>query len=557
MSYQSIGFLLFSAVVILFYYLLGRKMQRWVLAAANLAFYGFAGVRYLPFLLTTMLVTYTMGRVMNGIYERSDTALAACGSAAEKKQVRAGAKKKAKRALLAGLLVTIALLVVCKYTGFILTSVNALLSPLGISQIPVFRMILPLGISFYSFMALSYVLDVYWKRYPAEKNFLTYAVYLSYFPHVVQGPIDRFGEFREQIREGVAFDTKNLVFGSELVIWGLFKKLVIADRLNLFVSHVFDHWNECSGLILFLGVMAYSMQIYADFSGCIDIVTGISEMFGIRLRKNFNHPYFSKTMSEFWRRWHISLQEWFKDYIYYPTFSSNLMRKVKKGLNDKGKKRAAGLFSSCFPILVVWLVTGIWHGASWNFVLWGIFHALLLIGSQVFEPAFGKAVKTLHINTESRLWRLWQMARTFLLCGLGRVFFRTADIGSAFGYLGRFFTHLFDKTVFSPELIAAAHTTVSAFRHHSLERLAKSALKLVNIDIGCGITPANVFMSLLAIIVLWIADVMQEKRPLREALSKKNPVIRWLVIFIGIFAVIIFGIYGPGYNASAFIYEKF
>ena len=557
MSYQSIGFLLFSAVVILLYYLLGRKLQRWVLAAANLAFYVLAGVQYLLFLLTTMLVTYAMGRVMNGIYERSDAALAACSSTAEKKQVKADAKKKAKRTLQIGLLVTIALLVVCKYTEFILTSVNALLTPLGIPQIPVFRMILPLGISFYSFMALSYVLDVYWKRYPAEKSFLTYAVYLSYFPHVVQGPIDRFGEFREQIREGVVFDTKNLAFGSELVIWGLFKKLVIADRLNLFVSHVFDHWSECSSLILFLGVMVYSVQIYADFSGCIDIVTGVSEMFGIRLRKNFNHPYFSKTMAEFWRRWHISLQEWFKDYVYYPVFSSNRMRKVKKCLNEKGKKRAADLFSSCYPILVVWLITGIWHGASWNFVLWGIFHAVLLIGSQVLEPVFSKALTALHINVKSRLWQLWQMVRTFLLCGLGRIFFRSPDIGSAFGYLGRIFAHPFGKTALNPELIAEAHTALGTLSQHSLGGFARSVLRLVNIDIGYGITLANVLMSLVAILVLWIVDVMQEKQPLREALSHKKLVIRWLVILIGIFAVIIFGIYGPGYNASAFIYEKF
>ncbi len=580
MSYQSVGFLLFSAGVLVLYYLLGRKRQKWVLAAANLVFYAIAGLQYLPFLLVTMLTTYAVGRVIGSIYERADAALPACTTAAEKKQVKADAKGKAKRALRWGLVVTIALLAVCKYVPFIITNLNGLLSLFRIPAIPVFRLILPLGISFYSFMAISYILDVYWKRYSPEKDFLNYAVYLSYFPHIVQGPIDRFNEFRDQINSGVVFNPKNLMFGAELLLWGLFKKLVIADRLNLFVSYVFDHWQENSGAILFLAVMIYSVQIYADFSGCIDIVTGVSEMFGIRLRKNFNHPFFSRSLAEFWRRWHISLQEWLKDYVYYPVFASGMMRRVKKRLTGKGRTRAAELFSSCFPILVVWLITGIWHGASWNFVLWGLFHASLLIGSQVLEPFFIKVREKLGIVGEGgRLWHLWQMIRTFLLCGLGRIFFRTADIHSAFGYIGRMFTHLFDKPVLSLEFTNAAGT-VSRLWRSSMSKLFQELRRMIsspgsfglsqgitglyqdfrtmlNADIGFNISLANILMSVIVIAVLWIVDVRQEKKSLREALARKRLPVRWLVIYIGIFAVIIFGIYGPGYDASSFIYERF
>ncbi len=554
MSYQTLEFLLFSACVLLLYYAAGRRFQRYVLLAANLFFYAFAGLKYLPFLLVTLLATYFTGRVMGAVYEKADEALAVCTTAAEKKEVRAESRKKAKKALLAGLIVTVALLAVCKYTGFVIRSVNSVLSLFSVPEIPVFRMILPLGISFYSFMALSYILDVYWKRYPAEKNFLTYAAFLTYFPHIVQGPIDRFNEFRDQIKDGVAFDTKNLAFGAELALWGFFKKLVIADRLNLFVSHVFDNWSAQSGAVLLLAVLVYSVQIYADFSGCIDIVSGISEMFGIRLRKNFNHPYFSKTMGEFWRRWHISLQEWFKDYVFYPVFTSERMRRTKKKLTAKGKTRAAELFSSCFPILVVWLITGIWHGAAWNYVLWGIFHAILLIGSQILDPVFKKTDEKLRIRTEGRLWRFWQMLRTFLLCGLGRIFFRSADVKSAFGYIWRLFGHLFDRVRFSDELIVAGRAFIQKFSGSKLLDLTRD---LANADTGYGISPANILMAAAAVLVLWIVDMKQEKGPLREALAKRNIVLRWFLIFACLFAVILFGIYGPGYDLAKFIYEQY
>ena len=557
MSYQSFGFILFSCAALILYYALGRKAQRWVLAAANLAFYLIAGPQYLPFLLVTMGTTYWAGLSMRRIYEQADTALKACADASAKKAVRAESKKKAKRALQIGLFVTIALLAVCKYTGFVTTNLNALLSLLRIPQVPVFRMILPLGISFYSFMALSYILDVYWKRYPAEKNFLHYMVYLSYFPHIVQGPIDRFGEFDSQLQKGIALDTRNLAFGAELALWGFFKKLVIADRLGPFVSHVFDHYQECSGLMLLAGVLVYSIQIYADFSGCIDIVTGVSEMFGIRLRKNFNHPYFSRTMAEFWRRWHISLMEWFKDYVYFPVSASNLMRKVKKNLSAKGKSRQAELFASCFPILVVWMITGLWHGASWNFVIWGLFHAALLIGSQVLDPVFQKINARLHIRADGKWRRLWQMARTYLLCCLGRIFFRAADIKSAFGYLGGILTRLTRGVSFNGELKTNFALLLPEIRAFHPTRIYTLGRDFLNTDTGYGITLMNVLAAALAVLVLWVVDMKQEKMPLRETIAKKNIVLRWLILFAGLFAVLILGCYGPGFVASEFIYEKF
>ncbi len=526
MSYQSISFVLFAGIVLLVYYLVGKKGQLWTLAFANIAFFAVAGMKYIPFILITALSTFWAGKKIGNIYSKCDEKLAICTELKEKKELRQNAKAEAKKVLQFSLVITVGLLVVCKYTGFIIMNLNKALAAFEIPQIATFRMILPIGISFYTFMAISYVLDIYWKRYKAEQNFLTYAVFVSYFPHVVQGPIDRFNEFKAQIEKGVSFSYQNITYGAQLAIWGFFKKLVIADRLNVLVSTVLDDWNTYNGVFLMLAFAVYSIQIYTDFSGCIDIVSGVSEMFGIKLRKNFNHPYFSKTMGEFWRRWHMSLQEWFKDYIYYPVSVSGVTKSGKKKLKEKGYKRAEELFVSCFPVLVVWMITGIWHGADWKFVAWGMFHAALLIGSQIFEPLFMKMNAFFRVDTENFGWQFWQMTRTYILCCIGRIFFRADSISIALGMIKRMllstnFSLLFDKTV------------------------------------SLGLDANGLWFSAISVLILLVVDMLQEKMSVRETLAKQNIIFRWLIIFAGLFAVIIFGIYGPGYDASSFIYEQF
>ncbi|MBE5774212.1 MAG: MBOAT family protein [Clostridiales bacterium] len=523
MSYQSLGFLLFSAIVMLVYYAVPGKYQKHVLLAASIVFYAMAGIKYIPFLAATTAVAFICGKKIGAIYEEEAQLLKACAVPAEKKAVRASQKKKALGILRIALLVTAGLLVVCKYTGFILENICALFS---IPQLTGFRMIVPLGISFYTFMAVGYMLDIYWKRYSAEKEFIPFAAFLTYFPHVVQGPIDRYNEFRKQLPgdEKLRFDAARITRGLQLTMWGFFKKLVIADRLNIFVNTVYGDYTAYRGLIFVIATALYSIQIYADFSGCIDIVSGISEAMGIKLRKNFDHPYFSRTMPEFWRRWHISLGEWFKDYIYYPVSVSNLSRKLKK---NKKSKKAGELAAACLPVTAVWLLTGIWHGASWNFVIWGLFHCLLIVLSILCADMNRNLTDRLHINTDSRPWRLWQMTRTFILCGVGRVFFRAPDMPAVAGIFRNTFSGL------------------------GLEFVAGKAL------FKYGVNRYHFYAAMVAILILWIVDLMQEKFSLRDAIAKRNIVIRWSIVFIGLFAIIIFGAYGPGYDASSFIYEQF
>jgi len=529
MSYQSFAFIAFSALVVFIYYLSGKKGQKWVLAAANFVFYAVSGIKYLPFLAVTMISSFLAAKRIGLIYEKLDADLSGVEDMAEKKALRNQAKADAKKVLGVGLTIAIALLAVCKYTLFMVRNINGVMSLFGGPQIEMFKMILPVGISFYTFMAISYVLDIYWKRYKYEKNFLNYAVYLSYFPHVVQGPIDRYNEFSNQIENGVSFSYENLTFGVQLSLWGFFKKLVVADGIGQIISPVFRNWQNSNGMSIAVALVLFSIQIYGDFSGCIDIITGVSEMLGIKLRKNFNHPYFSKTMPEFWRRWHISLQEWFKDYIYYPVSASSFTKKVKKNLKSKEKKRLEELFTSCFPILVVWLITGIWHGASWNFVVWGLFHAAVLIGSQVFEPAFAAVNNKLHIKTESFIWRIWQMTRTYVICCIGRIFFKAPTLSAGVGWIGRMLSSWSIGSFFNDFGIVGGDNILTV-----------------------------VLIPVWSIAVLWIVDVLQEKTGgLRKVVAEKPLVIRWILIYALIFSILILGCYGPGYSASDFIYEQF
>lgn len=525
MSYQSLEFIIFSIAVLLVYYIVGPKRQRFVLLAANLLFFLFADPRYLPFVVATTLISFFAAKKIGKIYAEADEKISTGEGSA--KELRTASKKQAKRILLFGLIPVLGMLVICKYTEFFVSNINGLLAAIHMKPIEMFKMIVPIGISFYTFMAVGYVLDIYWKRYPAEQNLITYANFAMYFPHVVQGPIDRFNEFKEQVALGVHFDYDQVASGAQLALWGFFKKLVIADRLGLFVDEVLGAWPKQNGLLLALTFAVYSIQIYADFSGCIDIVSGISEMFGIKLRKNFNHPYFSKSMGEFWRRWHISLQEWFKDYLYFPVSVSSFTKKQKKKLKKKGNKRGAELFATCFPILIVWIVTGIWHGAAWKFLAWGLFHAALLIGSECARPVFEKLNLWLHVNTETFGWKLWQMLRTFILCCVGRIFFRANSISDAFGIIKRILLN---------------------------SNLGGFLLKPLN---AYGLSFKSINVALISMLILLVVDNIQERVRIRETLAKENTLFRWIVLLAALLAVIVFGIYGPAFNMSNFIYEQF
>lgn len=542
MGYQSTYFLLFSAMVIFLYYCVGRKLQKFVILTASVVFILFYGVKYLPFVAVTLSAAYFCALGIRSVYRKEalilDSKASGCESDkvegdknnnthASNAEIKARSKKAAKRYLHFFFLISVGMLVVCKYAGFIETNVNWILAKFHIPQLPMFDIILPVGISFYTFMAIGYVLDVYWKRYEAETNFVVWADFLLYFPHFVQGPIERFDSYKDTLKNGVKFSIRNLSSGGGLLLWGLFKKLVIADRLNIFVNSVYDNYTSYEGLILALATVVYAIQLYADFSGCIDIVSGISEMMGIKLMKNFNHPYFSQSIPEFWRRWHISLCEWFKDYIYLPLSTSHFVKSWKKKLRSKNKVKLSNLFATIVPTITVWVITGIWHGASWKFVAWGAYYAILMVLGLIFKDTGIRLCNILGINTKAFSWKCWLIVKTFILTCIGRVFFRADSLDAAVSVFKRIFSRPAAEFI-KPDVITSY-----------------------------GLDSFNMIVAIAAIVILWIIDLIQERTNIREYLATENMIFKISVIVAGVMVVLIFGMYGPGFDASSFVYEQF
>lgn len=531
MSYTSLIYFLFVMCFFGLYYIVKSNYRWYVLLVANFVFYANAGWDNLIFLVSSIIVTYFVTLKMNNLQTESKEKISQGNfDRKEKKAIKEEYKKKQGRYLKIGLFTVIGILIVVKYTNFILGNVYTILDLFGFSNDRVMlKLIVPLGISFYTFQMISYMMDVY-NGEEAQRNFLKYALYSSFFPSVVQGPIPRYHHLAEQLFEGHKLQIENVRIGIMQMLWGLVKKLVIAEKLAVFVNEVYNHYQSYDGVILMLATVAFSIQIYADFAGCMDIVTGTARLFGIKLQANFIRPYFSKTMPEFWRRWHASLGTWFKDYVFYPFSISDISLKLNKGARNKFGNEVGRIVAASMPILVVWSLTGIWHGAEWKYVAWGLFHGTLIILSTIFTPYNDKLSEKLHINRESWWFKLFQMARTFTLCCIGRVFFRADNMAAAIGI----FKHSFAAT--------------------GLWRIMDGNL------FKYGLSKRAMFVVAVLVFVMLIVSIAEERakdKTIAEILDTKHVVIRFVVLYILFFTVLVFGSYGPGDEAANFIYEQF
>ena len=530
MSVTSLNYFGFVAVLLLLYYILPKKCQWVILLLGSIVFYLTYDIRYFIFLGSSILITWLIALFMQKKNDRQKEELKAEGLDKEgKTAIKNRYKKKKRRLLVLNVIILVGLLYFCKYTNFTLDNIKALSKLFGFKfKKPEVNIILPLGISFYTFQAIGYIVDVQKEKVTAEKNPLKYALFISFFPQVVQGPIARFKDLAPQLSGEHKFEFKNIEFGFELMLYGLFKKLVLADRISVIVSTTLGNWSTFGEFELILAIVLYSVQIYADFSGCMDIITGVAKMFGIDLSKNFDHPYFSKTIPEFWRRWHISLGTWFKDYVFFPISVSgwfqNLNRKIRKGMGAEASRIITGII----PITVVWFVTGFWHGASWKFIAWGLYHGLLIALGMALGPHINKLCDKLKMKRDCFSFRLFQMTRTFILCCIGRVFFISNGLKDGFNLLGHIWTHndpwvLLNGTLFD----------------------------------NTGLDVYDYVIVFLSILVVWAVSMMQERFKVREKLAEQNLVFRWLIVYAAIFIILIFGMYGEGYVASDFLYRDF
>ncbi|WP_310557735.1 MBOAT family O-acyltransferase [Flavobacterium sp.] len=409
MLFNSLSFLLFLPIVFAIYWLVNKKslhLQNLLLLLASYFFYACWDWRFLFLLLFSTGLDYFAGIKM------------------------AEAKSQGNRTSWFWLSVVINLgfLGVFKYYNFFADSFAEALAGLGFqANFWTLNVILPVGISFYTFHGLSYVIDIYKERIQPERNVVTYSLFVAYFPLLVAGPIERATHLLPQIKKRRFFDYSKAVDGVHQIIWGLFKKIVIADNCALYANDIIDHYESMNSLSLFLGAIYFSFQIYGDFSGYSDIAVGTSKLFGIDLLRNFNYPYFSRDIAEFWRRWHISLSSWFRDYLYIPLGGS------------KG-----GMLMKIRNTFIIFLVSGFWHGANWTFIVWGALHAVFFLPllltqrnrNNIESVAKGKSLATLH--------EFIAIASTFCLTSFAWIFFRAKTVTDAFGYLKNMFSFNFE-----------------------------------------------------------------------------------------------------------------
>ncbi|WP_264535031.1 MBOAT family O-acyltransferase [Flavobacterium sp. N1736] len=405
MFFNSITFAVFLPIVFFLYWFIFNKTkstQNALLIVASYYFYSCWDWRFLFLLVfSTFLDYYTGIQIEKGKSERSR-----------------------KFWFWLSIIVNLGFLAVFKYYNFFADSFSHLLNSAGFKASPILlEVILPVGISFYTFHGLSYVIDIYYKRIKAEYNFVDYSLFVSYFPLLVAGPIERATHLLPQVKVKREFDYSNAVDGLRQVLWGLFKKVVIADNCAYYANLAFDNPDSNSGSTLVLGVIFFAFQIYGDFSGYSDIAIGISKLFGIDLLRNFNYPYFSRDIAEFWRRWHISLSSWFRDYVYIPLGGS------------KGSK-----FTQIRNVLIIFIVSGFWHGANWTFIVWGLLNALFILPSVFFKTNRNNLDLIAKERSYPTFKELIQMTRTFAIICFAWIFFRAKDLNTAFSYIKRIFS---------------------------------------------------------------------------------------------------------------------
>ena len=431
--------------------------------------------------------------------------------------------------LLFAVLWNIGILCVMKYTGFVFRSLNSVLQTAGVkSLLPSVSWALPLGLSFYTFQAVGYVIDVYRAKYGPDESLPKYMLFVSFFPQIIQGPISRHDQLAHQLYEGHRFDYEGFTMGLQLFLWGLIKKLVLAERLAVVADTVFDNYLDYAGLTMFIGAAVYGMQVYADFSGGMDMVRGIGQVFGIEMTLNFERPYFARSLEEFWRRWHITLGAWMRDYVFYPVSLSKRFSRLGKRTKKWFGTQTGKMIPTFLAMFLTFMLVGIWHGADWKYVAYGFWNAIIISSSILLEPVYKKMAAACHINVNSRCWQLFSIIRTFFLCSLGRFFSRGNSLHSALVMMKSFFT------VWNPQVLVNG-----------------TLLKL-------GLGRKDWMIVLLLVLVLLIVGIFQERGVhIRESIARRNIVIRWAVYLGAIVFLVLLGIYGPGYDAAKFVYQQF
>ena len=531
MSLSSWKYLLAFLPATLVVYAIVPRRARWaVLLVASYCFLWLSSGALLAYVVLATLVAYGCALGIARI-QRGDEAAAPEGETrGEARARRARTKRRTRWVMLAGVLVDLGILVALKYGGMVLGTVDSIRGAFGLA--PLFgeatSAAMPLGISFYTLMCVGYVVDVYRGKYEACRNLGTVATFVAFFPHLTEGPIGTFDQLAPQLRAGRLARGDRFCYGVYLILWGLFKKAVIADRLNPIVGEIFTNHASYQGVVILLAGFLYTVQLYADFSGVVDVARGSAELFGVTLAPNFRQPFFSHDVNEFWRRWHITLGAWLKEYVFFPVSLSRATRRVTTWAHGHLRAGGARIASTLLALLAVWSACGIWHGASWKYLVYGLYYFALVLVGMLLEPAFARLAAALHQDRKAPLWRGVAVLRTCLLVGVGMTLFR-ADTLADFG-----------------QMMAAL------FSGWGTAPLASGELFTHGTDL------LDLCAALAGAAAMLVADVLQT-RPggLRGLVLGHGTALRWGLGVCLLCAVVVFGAYGAGYATVASIYAGF
>ncbi len=507
-------FILFLPLTAAVYQLCPKKRRPYVLLLSNLLFFlSFSGILVI-FLFYTSIAAYGLGRLLAGI-------------STDSRYKRKEKTKRKKRVLFLGILLFLLPLIGLKYMDFIglnLVRISRLFH--GSFDWKLLDLLVPVGISYYTMEAIAYLTDVYRETIPAEKDYFRLLLFLSFFPKLMEGPISRYGEISASLGEGRPVTAEQLARGYQRILWGLFKKLLIADHLAPAVDILFQG-NILDGSLTLAAAVLFTLQEYADFSGTIDIVIGSARIFGVTLTENFRQPFFAKNVSDFWRRWHITLGTWFRDYIFYPV---SVAKPVMKFVKKAKKRLGNGISKFIAPVLAlffVWLANGLWHGPRWTYIFYGMYFFVWITLENILTEPFIAGIKKIGLSEEAPVVRIFRFVKLFLIVITGEFFFRADSLSMGW----RMYLQLFTN-----------------FHLHVLT----DNLGLLGMDVWDYWTAGA------GLLVLLLVDILKEMNvPIRRILENRPKPVRYAFWYACILTVVIFAAYGTGYDAAGMIYAKF
>ena len=496
MLFNSLEFLIFFPAVLCVCFILPAKVRYIWLLIASYFFYMCWNAKYALLLLFSTAVTYLSGVFMDRAEKRGG----------------AHVVRNKKLCVAGSFALNLGVLFFFKYFDFAFTNLSRVLALVHVQlNRPAFDVLLPVGISFYTFQALSYTMDVYRGDVAPERNFLRYALFVSFFPQLVAGPIERSKNLLGQLAKAPRPSIDRLRDGTLLMLWGYFLKVVLADRIAIVVDTVYGAPMTYGGWYLVVATVLFAFQIYCDFAGYSTIAMGAAEILDVRLMENFDAPYLARSVGGFWRRWHISLSSWLRDYLYIPL-----------GGNRKGRWR-----KYC-NVMAVFLVSGLWHGASWSFVVWGGLNGLYQVVGELTKPVRDKVVKVLGLHRETLGHKLLQTAMTFCLVDFAWIFFRGNGFMRSLGIIRSMVTVKNPWILFDGSLYAL------------------------------GVEQKGFHLMMICIGVLLMADICKYRGiRIREVIARQDVWVRWLVFSLSVCFILLVGIWGPGYDAQSFIYFQF